>query len=147
MINKIYYLFHSIGNIFQGESVACGNLIVWKKREEFLTLLKEYINNITQEKDLIETKKRDYIPNPNLHDPFMTNFVNLSVVCGVKFIASLYTEIIQFSEIVNKYNLQIIVYADCGRLHNGYFSSILKLSNIYVGTCLNDAYKLTVIIT
>ena len=144
VINKIYYLFHSYGNSLKGESVACGNVIIWKRKKEFLESVLNYFNLITNE-EIIQQEKLSNLKNEPI-DKFLTNSVNLSVVCGVKFISSLFKEVGDFSEIIRKYKLQVTLFVDFGIIYHGYFSSIHKLSEIYVGSNISDAYKFTVII-
>lgn len=146
-LNKIYYLFHSIGSIFLGENIVCRNLIIWKKREEFLKLMQDYSCSITHSgKKPFEESRNTNDKRPCFYDRSTSQFVNLSVICAIKFISSLYKEISEFSEISRKYNMQVVLYSDCGSLFYGYFSSILKLNNVFVGSIISDAYKLTVII-
>jgi hypothetical protein len=144
-INKIYYLFHSIGSIFLGDIAPGGNFIVWKKREDFFKSLEDYSNLITNfDEKHIEENSIKIIKDCEIKDPAMNHFMNLAVISGIKFITSLYKEIFEFSEITTKYNIKIVLVAEMGKLFHGYFSTVQKLNNLIIGNELNDAVKLSV---
>jgi hypothetical protein len=144
-INKIYYLFHSIGTIFLGDIAPGGNFIVWRKREDFFKSLEDYSNLITNfDEKHIEENSLKIIKDCEKNDTAMNQFYNLSVISGIKFITSLYKEIHEFSEITSKYNIKIVLVAEMGKLYHGYFSTVQKLNNLIIGNELNDAMKLSV---
>lgn len=144
-INKIYYLFHSIGSIFLGDIVPGGNIIIWKQKEDFFRSLEEYSNLITNfDEKQPEDSSTKFINECKTNNSAINQYINLSVISGIKFITSLYKEIYEFSEISTKYNIKIVLFAETGRLFNGYFSSVQKLNSLFIGNDLFNAIKLSV---
>jgi len=144
-INKIYYLFHSIGSILMGDVVPGGNLIIWKKKEEYFKSLENYTNLITNMDEKMKNQSNSKeSKNSALYSPSMLQYINLSVIAGIKFITSIYREIYEFTEITKKYNIKIFLLTDTGTFYHGYFSSMHNLNSLFLGNELFDARKLTV---